>query len=141
MLLQDLLFAHHTVFGDLTLSDGKVGFDAGLFNLACCLDLRCLTFELALGALSGNQRDLCGLAGFNLALLFKPGKLLVALDLQSLLLGIKILALDQDVGFLLDVVALLATLFDFLSEFCEAFRVERVVWIEILLVGLVETGQ
>jgi len=84
---------------------------------------------------------LFGAADFKIALLFQTGVFFFTRDIELLLFGIQVFALDLNFGILLDVVPLSAALFDFLCEFGQTFCIERVVRVEVFHAGLVETGQ
>ena len=130
LLLLDVAFGDDLRRGDVQFADLLLGDDLGL-----------LGFPFALRFLAHDQRRLLGGAHLDLALLVEPGELLVARDLELLLLGVEVLALDQDLRLLLDVVADLAPFLDRLGELGQALRVEGVLRVEVLAVGLVEPGQ
>ena len=133
--LADFLFRCDARLGNRVL----VG-DAGLFHLLARDVLGLLGLGLALGALPGDFGALGGALGFDLALLFEPGGLALAFDVERLLFGLQIARTDLDHRLLFDVVALLALGFDVLDQPGQTFGVELIGRVEEFKVGLVDVG-
>src|SRR5690606_41533779 len=68
-------------------------------------------------------------------------ELLVALDVEALLLRLEVLRLDEDAGLLLDAGPLLLLRLRDLRELGQTLRVEGVVLLEVLPGGLIARGQ
>ena len=104
-------------------------------------DLGALGLLLLLGALAGHVGPLGGALHLELALLGQARVLQLAVDVESLALGLEVLVTHLDHGVLLDVVADLLAALDLLREPGETLGVERVRRIEELHARLIELGQ
>ena len=102
--------------------------------------IRLLRFGLAQRPLARDFRALQRAPHLDVALLFEPRRLALALDLQRLPLGLEIARADLDHRVLLDVVAQFALGLDVLHQPRQTFGVEAVRRVEELQVRLVEVG-
>ena len=91
--------------------------------------------------LGSDLRTLLGQTDLDFAFLLQPRIFLIARDLQLLLFGLEIFALDLNLGFLLDIVTRFAARFDFFGQLGQTLRIKRIVWIEEFFRGLVEARQ
>ena len=105
--------------GDARLLDGLAGGNLRLFGLG-----------LAQGALARHFGALHRAAHLDVALLFEPRGLAVALDVERLALGFEVAGADADHRILFDVVAQFALGFDVFHQLGQAFGIEAVGRIE-----------
>ena len=136
----DFLVADVAFGGDAGLVDRLLVGDARLLDRFPGGDLRLLGLGLAQRALPRHFGALHGAPHLDVALLFEPRGLAVALDVERLALGFEVAGADPDHRILLDVVAQLAAVLDVLHQLGQAFGVEAVRRIEVFEVGLVEVG-
>ena len=126
--------------GDARFGDGLLVGDARLLDGLARRDLRLFGFGLAQRALARDLGALQGAAHLDVALLFEPRGLALALDVERLAFGFEIAGADLDHRILFDVVAQLALGLDVLHQLGQAFGVEAVRRVEEFEVGLVEVG-
>jgi hypothetical protein len=113
---EQLLFLHRAAAFDLALarlalgcdprfSYGEFICDTRLFDGLARRELRLFGFGLAQRAFARDFGPLQGAAHLDIAFLFEPGGLALALDLERLPLRVKVAGADLDHRILLDVVA------------------------------------
>ncbi len=136
----DVLVPRLQIGSDARLRDRAFVGDARALDRLARGDHRLLGFRLAQRALARHFRALQGAAHFDVALLFEPRRLALALDLQGLPLGFEVARADLDHRVLLDVVAQFAPGLDVLHQPRQTLGVEAVRGVEELQVRLVEIG-
>ena len=136
----DVLVPRLQIGGDARLRDRVLVGDARPLDRLARGDHRLLRFGLAQRPLARDFRALQRAPHLDVALLFEPRRLALALDLQRLPLGFEIARADLDHRVLLDVVAQFALGLDVLHQPRQTLGVEAVRGVEELQVGLVEVG-
>ena len=145
VLNSDLLFLagkfERLFLGDAGLFDGAISLDLLAVNELLGLDPRLFRFLLTQRLFARDFSRLFRAAHFNFAFLLEPRKFGVTRNDHRLTLGLEILRLDLDAGFLLDVVAGLLAQFDLLGQLGETLGIKGIIGVEMLDRGLVETGE